>query len=133
MIETDDLIEIKSGVKNEKDIEAFHNKKMEEFYNYTKTLFNEFSTPDNQMELDRIINSTCGNIMKRLSGMDLNLTERELLILRFFIIGFSTNTISRLTGIQTKTIYQQRKRIIDKISNYSQELSGEISKILRIS
>ena len=133
MIETDDLIEIKSGVKNEKDIEAFHNKKMEEFYNHTKTLFNEFSTPDNQMELDRIINSTCGNIMKRLSGMDLNLTERELLILRFSIVGFSTNSISRLTGIQAKTIYQQRRRIIDKISNYSQELSGEISKILRIS
>ena len=106
---------------------------MEEFYNYTKKVFTELSSPDNQRELDRIINSTCGNLMTRLSDKNLNLTERDLLILRLSIVGFSTKTISKLTGIRTKAIYQQRGRTIEKISSYSQELSDEISKILRMS
>jgi hypothetical protein len=55
---------------------------MEEFYNYTKKVFTELSSPDNQRELDRIINSTCGNLMTRLSDENLNLTERDLQILR---------------------------------------------------
>ena len=53
---------------------------MEEFYNYTKKVFTELSSPDNQRELDRIINSTCGNLMTRLSDENLNLTERERII-----------------------------------------------------
>ncbi|MBR4841754.1 MAG: hypothetical protein IK006_01485 [Bacteroidaceae bacterium] len=133
ILETDELIELKSGVKDENGRETFYNKKMEEFYKYTKNVFAELSSRDNQRELDRIINSTCGNLMTRLSDKNLNLTERDLLILRLSIVGFSTKTISKLTGIQTKAIYQQRGRTIDKISDYSQELSDEISKILRIS
>ena len=133
ILETDELIELKSGVKDEKGRETFYNKKMEEFYNYTKKVFTELSSPDNQRELDRIINSTCGNLMTRLSDKNLNLTERDLLIFRLSIVGFSTKTISKLTGIRTKAIYQQRGRTIEKISSYSQELSDEISKILRMS
>lgn len=133
ILETDELIELKSGVKDEKGRETFYNKKMEEFYNYTKKVFTELSSPYNQRELDRIINSTCGNLMTRLSDKNLNLTELDLLILRLSIVGFSTKTISKLTGIRTKAIYQHRGRTIEKISSYSQELSDEISKILRMS
>ena len=133
MMETDDLIDAQNSIRDAKKKEEFYNKKVNEFYRHVKEKFDEILSEHNQQELDRIINSSCHNIMTRLEDKRLNLTKQDLLILRLSIVGFSPKTISRLTNIQFKTVHQQRRRAIQKISDSSADMANEIIKVLRMS
>lgn len=133
MMETDDLIEVQTIVQDDKKKEAYYYKKVDEFYKHVKEKFDEMISNDNQRELDKIINSTCNNLMKRLEGEKMNLSKQDLLILRLSIVGFSPKTIGRLTNTQYKTVHQQRRRAIQKITNVSEEMAAEVAKVLKMS
>jgi tetratricopeptide (TPR) repeat protein len=133
MMETDDLIEVQTKVQDDKKKEAYYYKKVDEFYKHVKEKFDEMISNDNQRELDKIINSTCNNLMKRLEGEKMNLSKQDLLILRLSIVGFSPKTIGRLTNTQYKTVHQQRRRAIQKITNVSEEMAAEVAKVLKMS
>lgn len=133
MMETDDLIEVQTIVQDEKKKEAYYYKKVDEFYKHVKEKFDEMISNDNQRELDKIINSTCNNLMKRLEEEKMNLSKQDLLILRLSIVGFSPKTIGRLTNTQYKTVHQQRRRAIQKITNVSEEMAAEVAKVLKMS
>ena len=131
MMETTDKIELQSTVKDEGKRESLYYKRLDEFYRHIKDKFDEITSDDSQRELDNIINSSCNGLMKRLADEGLNLSSQELLILRLSVTGFSPKTISRLTGTQSKTVYQQRSRTLQKIAAKSETLAAEIRKLLK--
>lgn len=132
IMETDDLIEIQSNVQLGKNKEEYYYKKIDEFYKHIKDKFDEIISDKNQIELDKIINSTYNDLMIRLADKNLHLTKQDLIILRLSIIGFSPKTIGRLTNTQYKTVYQQRRRAIQKITNYSPEIASYVLNVLKM-
>jgi tetratricopeptide (TPR) repeat protein/DNA-binding CsgD family transcriptional regulator len=132
MMETDDLIELQTNALDTTKKEVIYYRRVDEFYKHVKEKFDEMISYDNQKELDRIIDSACNNIMTRLEDDNFNLTKQDLLILRLSIVGFSLNTISRLTNIRYKTVHQQRRRAIQKIAVISEELANEVSNVLKM-
>lgn len=131
MMETDDLIEVQTNTQDVKKKEAIYYRRVDDFYRHVKEKFDEMISDENQKELDRIIDYACNNLMTRLEDASLNLTRQDLLILRLSIVGFSLNTISRLTNTRYKTVHQQRRRAIQKIAAQSEETAVEVSKVLK--
>lgn len=102
----------------------------DELYQKIQNCFNEFVSDKYQTHLDEIINTTYNGILERLSGI--NLKKKELQILRLSIAGFSPKTISYILGIPTKTLYQNRSRILKKIEGINPQTHSELCNILRI-
>ena len=102
----------------------------DELYQKIQNCFNEFVSDKYQTHLDEIINTTYNGILERLSGI--NLKKKELQILRLSIAGFSPKTISYILGIPTKTLYQNRSRILKKIEGINPQAHVELCNILCI-
>ncbi len=131
LMETEDLIDLQTNAQDSKKKEYYY-RRVDDFYKHVKEKFNVIISDHNQKELDRIIDSSCNNLMTRLEDVRLNLTKQDLLILRLSIVGFSLNTISRLTNTRYKTVHQQRRRAIQKIAVISEDMASEVCNVLKM-
>ena len=91
----------------------------------------ELGLKRNQRKIDVIIDTTLNNLMERIKDGRFKMTDEEIIILRFSLIGFSVKTINKITGLTPKYIYQKRNRAIEKIGRFSLETKEEILNLLK--
>lgn len=130
IIETEDNIAIRSVKPDEKRRERVYHEQTDKFYVEIKKKFDQIVSDEYQKELDCIINASCSGIMDRISKLDLSFSDKNLLILRMSIAGFSPKSIHFLSGIPLGSVYQQRIRAIAKIKEVSVELAQTITEIV---
>lgn len=99
-------------------------------YKRIRDSFDELISDKYQKQLDDLINVTYHDVMNRIS--DVNLKDRELLMLRLSFAGFSPKTISHIIRIPVKTFYQSRSRIIKKIQAVQPDEADSVCKLLSI-
>ena len=90
------------------------NKKAERLYKVVKKQIDDFTGPASISRLDALLNETFGIIMADLSAQ-LALKEKELLLLRFVLAGFSAKSIAAILNDSHQNINQRKKRLLDKI------------------
>lgn len=96
------------------------NKKAERLYKVVKKQIDDFTSPINIARLDVLLNETFGGIMNDLSST-LSLNDKELLLLRFVLAGFSAKSIAALLNDSHQNITQRKKRLLDKIKKTTPE------------
>lgn len=104
----------------------------DKFYKVIKKKFDMIVSDSYQDELDKIINSSCDNIMEQINDGQFAISKKDMLIIRLSIAGFSPNSISYLTGSNRTSVYKQRQRAIVKIKEMNPELSRKLHNILNM-
>lgn len=124
--------ETKSAYRNtDSDNTNTHTETADMLYSHIKTKLEELGQKKNQSKIDIIIDTTLDNLMERIKDSRFNLADDEIKILRFSLIGFSVKTISKITMLTPKYIYQRRNRAIEKIGRISPEIEKELCNILK--
>lgn len=124
---------ISSGrIKPEAERTKLYQSQTDILYKELKTKFDTIVSDGYQDELDKIINSSCDNIMEQIINGQFAISKKDLLIIRLSIAGFSPNSISYLTGNSRTSVYKQRQRTIAKIEGKDPELALMICNILSI-
>ena len=121
---------IHSNATKEKNKDK-HTGKADIFYRHIKKKMEELGLKRNQRKIDVIIDTTLNNLMERIKDGRFKMTDEEIIILRFSLIGFSVKTINKITGLTPKYIYQKRNRAIEKIGRFSLETKEEILNLLK--
>lgn len=103
------------------------NRKADHVYRVVKNQIDQFTGPKSIARIDELLNTTFDGIMERVLSSGLELKEKELLLLRFVLAGFSAKSIAAILGDTHINIMQRKKRLLDKI----QFLSPEVMKELR--
>lgn len=106
------------------------NKKAERLFRVVKTQIDQFTSPKSLSRIDELLNKTFDGIMNKLSSTDLELKEKELLLLRFVLTGFSAKSIAALLGDTHININQRKKRLLDKIQNKAPDLMEDLRNAL---
>lgn len=117
--------------KTDSDNTNMHTETADMLYCHIKTKLEELGQKNNQSKIDTIIDSILNNLMERIKDSRFKMAEEEIKILRFSLIGFSVKTISKITGLKPKYIYQKRDRAIEKIGRFSPEIKNELCNILK--
>lgn len=124
---------ISSGrIKPETERTKLYQSQTDILYKELKKKFDTIVSDGYQDELDKIINSSCDNIMEQIINGQFAISKKDLLIIRLSIAGFSPNSISYLTGNSRTSVYKQRQRTIAKIEGKDPELALMICNILSI-
>ena len=100
-------------------------------YDHIKNKLRELGLKKNQKKIDTIIDTIFNNLMERIKDRRFKMTEEEIIILRFSLIGFSVRTINKITGLTPKYIYQKRDRAIERLARFSPEIKEELSNLLK--
>ena len=106
------------------------NKKAERLYRVVKSQIDDFTGSRNIGHMDALLNETFGGIMDKLSSSSLDLQEKELLLLRFVLAGFSAKSIAAILNDSHQNINQRKKRLLDKISRVDPDLMKELDLAL---
>ena len=93
-------------------------------------LIKEYTSQEYIRNLDKLINESCNDIMKRLSAPEIGLTEKDIQLLRFSISGLSLKSFSFITKESVENVYQIKTRLMKKIKAYSYDLWDELHKVL---
>lgn len=93
-------------------------------------LIKEYTSQEYIRNLDKLINESCNDIMKRLSAPEIGLTEKDIQLLRFSISGLSLKSFSFITKESVENVYQIKTRFMKKIKAYSYDLWDELHKVL---
>lgn len=107
------------------------NKKAERLYKVVKKQIDDFTGPASISRLDALLNETFGIIMADLSAQ-LALKEKELLLLRFVLAGFSAKSIAAILNDSHQNINQRKKRLLDKIRKKDPHIMENIYIALNI-
>lgn len=102
------------------------NKKAERLYRVLKSQIDNFTSTKNINRIDELLNNTYNGLMYRLLLSGLELKDKDLLILRFVLAGFSAKSIATLLGETHQNITQRKKRMLDKIGRSAPELMEEL-------
>ena len=86
---------------------------------------------ENVEKLTFLLNRSYNGIMDRISSCGVSLSENDIAIIMFSIAGCSVRSISVLTGIIVKTVYQKRARILERIGKSDPALKEEIEKLIK--
>lgn len=103
------------------------NRKAEHLYRVVKNQIDQFTGSKSIGRIDELLNTTFDGIMERVLSSGLELKEKELLLLRFVLAGFSAKSIAAILGDTHINIMQRKKRLLDKI----QFLSPDVMERLR--
>lgn len=106
------------------------NKKAERLYKVVKTQMDTFTGSKNIDQLDGLLNETFDGIMNKLETQELELKEKEIMLIRFVLTGFSAKSIAALLNDTQQNINQRKKRLLDKIAQKSPVLMEELSLVL---
>lgn len=102
------------------------NKKAERIYRVVKKQLEDFTTSKYICRIDELLDEAFEGIMSRLSSADLDIKEKDLLLLRFVLAGFSAKSIAAILGETHLNISQRKKRMLDKIQLKSPKLMEEL-------
>ena len=106
------------------------NKKAERLYKVVKTQMDAFTGSKNIDQLDGLLNETFDGIMNKLETQELDLKEKEIMLIRFVLTGFSAKSIAALLNDTQQNINQRKKRLLDKIAHKSPVLMEDLSLVL---
>lgn len=109
------------------------NKKAERLYRVIKTQLNDFVSHKNIEHIDRLLDESFDGIITKIMSSGMEIKEKDLLILRFVLAGFSSKSIAAILDEKHLNINQRKKRLLDKIQIKAPMLMNELSKALNIS
>ncbi len=107
--------------------EKITKQKLKVFINSIKRSYN---SPENIRKLDQQLNDNFDCIMEKVSNPELNLSEKEIQVIRLSISGLSAMAISTIIDESTQNIYKIKSRLKVKIKKRSNELDDLIRNYL---
>lgn len=102
------------------------NKKAERLYRVVKNQLDGFTTHKNICHIDELLDEAFNGIMEKISSSGLDIKEKDLLLLRFALAGFSAKSIAALLDDTHQNINQRKKRMLDKIQIHAPNLMEEL-------
>ena len=103
------------------------NKKAERLYRVVKNQMEGFTNRKNIDRIDELLNETFDGIMNKVLSSGIDIKEKDLLLLRFVLAGFSSKSIAALLGETHLNVNQRKKRLLDKIQIKDPKLMNELS------
>lgn len=91
------------------------NKKAEHVYRVVRNQLKEFTNTKNLQHIDELLDDAFDGIMSKLSSTELEFKEKDMLLLRFALAGFSAKSIAAILDETHQNINQRKKRMLDKI------------------
>ena len=105
-------------------------KKAERLYRIVKNQIDDFTSHKNIDKIDELLNGTFDGVMDDLLSSGLDLKEKDLLLLRFVLAGFSAKSIATLLNDTHPNINQRKKRLLDKIAIVAPDLMEKLRNAL---
>ncbi|MBO7111821.1 MAG: hypothetical protein J6W18_07720 [Bacteroidaceae bacterium] len=102
------------------------NRKAERLYRVLKNQMDGFTNHKNICHIDELLDEAFDGIMKKISSSGLDIKEKDLLLLRFALAGFSAKSIAALLDDTHQNINQRKKRMLDKIQLHAPNLMEEL-------
>ena len=106
------------------------NKKAERLYRVVRNQVEDFTNRKNIEHIDELLNETFDGIMSKVLSSGIDIKEKDLLLLRFALAGFSSKSIAALLGETHLNVNQRKKRLLDKIQIKDPKLMSELSNAL---
>ena len=91
-------------------------KKAERLYRIVKGQLDGFTSHKNISRIDVLLNEAFDGIMNKLSLSELDLREKDMLLIRLVLAGFSAKSIAAILDDSHQNISQRKKRLLDKIA-----------------
>jgi len=101
-------------------------KKAERLYRIVKNQIDDFTSHKNIGKIDELLNGTFDGVMDDILSSGLDLMEKDLLLLRFVLAGFSAKSIATLLNDTHPNITQRKKRLLDKIAVVAPDLMEKL-------
>lgn len=108
------------------------NRKAERLYRVVRKQLEDFTNRKNIDYIDELLNETFDGIMDKVLSSGIDIKEKDLLMLRFVLAGFSSKSIAALLGDTHLNISQRKKRLLDRIQIKAPELMVNLSIALNI-
>lgn len=108
------------------------NRKAEHVYRVVRNQLKEFTNTKNLQHIDELLDEAFDGIMSKLLSSGLDYKEKDLLLLRFALAGFSAKSIAALLDESHQNINQRKKRMLDKIQIQAPKLMDELRMALNI-
>lgn len=105
-------------------------KKAERLYRIVKNQIDDFTSHKNIGKIDELLNGTFDGVMDDILSSGLDLKEKDLLLLRFVLAGFSAKSIATLLNDTHPNITQRKKRLLDKIAVVAPDLMEKLRIVL---
>ena len=84
----------------------------------------------NISRIDELLDEAFDGIMTKLLSSGLEIKEKDLLLLRFALAGFSAKSIAAMLDDTHPNINQRKKRMLDKIQTNAPDLMEELRMAL---
>lgn len=101
-------------------------RKAEHVYRVVRNQLIEFTNAKNLQHIDKLLDDAFDGIMSKLSNAELEFKEKDMLLLRFALAGFSAKSIAALLDESHQNINQRKKRMLDKIQIKAPKLMEEL-------
>lgn len=101
-------------------------RKAERLYRVVKNQLDGFTNHKNINHIDELLDETFDGIMTKITSSGLDIKEKDLLLLRFALAGFSAKSIAALLDDTHQNINQRKKRMLDKIQANAPDLMDEL-------
>ena len=105
-------------------------KKAERLYKIVKNQIADFTNSKNIEKLDKMLNDTFGDLMKKLSSPMLGLKEKEMLLLRLVLTDISAKSMAAILNDTNQNINQRKKRLLEKIGRKDPGLLADLIDVL---
>ena len=102
------------------------NKKAERLYRVVKNQLEGFTNHKNISRIDELLDEAFDGIMSKVLSSGLEIKEKDLLLLRFALAGFSAKSIAALLDETDQNINQRKKRMLDKIQTNAPDLMEDL-------
>ena len=96
-------------------------------YRVVRSQVEGFTNRKNIDHIDELLNETFDGIMSKVLSSGIDIKEKDLLLLRFVLAGFSSKSIAALLGETHLNVNQRKKRLLDKIQIKDSKLMNELS------
>ena len=101
-------------------------KKAEHVYRVVRNQLKEFTNAKNLQRIDELLDEAFDGIMSKLLSSGLEFKEKDWLLLRFALAGFSAKSIAAILDETHQNINQRKKRMLDKIQIQAPKLMEEL-------
>jgi DNA-binding NarL/FixJ family response regulator len=101
-------------------------RKAERVYRIVRKQLKEFTNTKNLQHIDELLDDAFDGIMSKLSKTELEFKEKDMLLIRFALAGFSAKSIAALLEESHQNINQRKKRMLDKIQIKAPKLMEEL-------
>lgn len=107
-------------------------RKAEHVYRVVRNQLREFTNTKNLQHIDELLDEAFDGIMTKLLSSGLEFKEKDMLLLRFALAGFSAKSIAALLDESHQNINQRKKRMLDRIQIHAPKLMEELRIVLNI-